>query len=60
MDQRNAYGEDRIVTIGLAAGVVLFVVTTERDGDRIRLISARKAITREELRYFEGDDHGWW
>ena len=38
--------------IGLAGGKVLFVVYTERDGDVIRIISAREASKREERDYF--------
>jgi uncharacterized protein len=44
--------EERWRTIGLARGRVLFVVSTERDGDVIRIISARKASKREEQAYF--------
>ncbi len=43
--------EERWRTIGLAGGKVLFVVYTERDGDVIRIISARKASKREEQEY---------
>ena len=43
--------EERWRTIGLAAGKVPFVVYTERDGDVIRIISARKASKREEQEY---------
>jgi uncharacterized DUF497 family protein len=44
--------EERWRTIGLAGGKVLFVVYTERDGDVIRIISAREASKREEQAYF--------
>jgi uncharacterized DUF497 family protein len=44
--------EDRWRTIGLAGGKVLFVVFTERSGNVIRIISARKANKREERNYF--------
>jgi uncharacterized DUF497 family protein len=51
LDDREDYGEDRFILIGMADGVVLTVVYTERDG-RIRLISARRAIKNEQDDYF--------
>jgi len=51
LDERADYGEDRFILIGMAEGVVLFVVYTERHG-RFRLISARRAIKREQDDYF--------
>lgn len=47
------YGEDRYVATGLANGVVIVVVYTERE-ERIRLISARKANGREQRAYHQG------
>ena len=44
--------EERWRVIGLAGGKVLFVVFTERNGDVIRIISAREASKREEREYF--------
>ena len=44
--------EERWHIIGLADSKVLFVVFVERDGDVIRIISARKANKREERDYF--------
>jgi uncharacterized protein len=44
--------EERWRTIGLAGGKVLFVIFTERDGNVIRIISARKANKREQETYF--------
>jgi putative transcriptional regulator len=41
LDEREAYGEERFVIIGMAEGqVLLFVANTER-GKRMRIISAR-------------------
>ncbi len=51
LDQREDYGEDRVILVGTAEGVVLVVVYTERDG-RLRLISARRATKREQDDYF--------
>ena len=45
--------EERWRIIGLADSNVLFVVFVERDGDVIRIISARKANKREERDYFD-------
>jgi uncharacterized DUF497 family protein len=50
-DDREHYGEDRFTLTGIADGVVLTVVYTERDG-RLRLISARRATRREQDDYF--------
>jgi len=51
-DTRKNYGETRYQIIGAAnpLGIVL-VVFTERDGDIIRIISARKASKREKRLY---------
>jgi len=52
LDDREDYGEERFVIIGLAAGhVLLFVAYTERKG-RIRIISARRTTKHEEKDYF--------
>ena len=39
-DNRQDYGEDRFILIGMAEGTLLAVVYTERNG-QIRIISAR-------------------
>ena len=52
LDDREDYGEERFVIIGMAEGeVLLFVAYTERD-DRIRIISARRATRHEQDHYF--------
>jgi uncharacterized protein len=52
LDDREDYGEQRFVIIGMAEGhVVLFVAYAERE-DRIRIISARRATQHEEDDYF--------
>ncbi len=51
-DAKHSDVEDRWWTIGVSHHTILFVVTTER-GDRIRLISARKATTNEQRAYYE-------
>jgi uncharacterized DUF497 family protein len=52
IDDREDYAEDRYVIIGMAEGnILLYVAYTER-GDRIRLISARRATQYEQEDYF--------
>lgn len=50
-DQRRDYGERRVVAIGIAQGIYLTVVYTDRpspDGQTVRrIISARKSSQRE-------------
>lgn len=54
-DAREAYDEDRWKTVGLVEAVLLAVVYTVRgkDGDVVRLISARKADANERAQYRE-------
>jgi uncharacterized DUF497 family protein len=53
LDDREDYGETRLILIGMAEGnVVLFVAFTERE-DRIRIISARRATQNEEADYIQ-------
>jgi uncharacterized protein len=51
LDSGGAPAEIRFVIMGTANGVVLTVVYTER-GDRIRIISARKATKHEQEEYY--------
>ena len=51
-DSRKDYGEERWVAIGRIHGLVCVVTYTERRGDVIRIISARKA-TRYEINRYE-------
>jgi len=49
------HAEQRFKTLGLGPSFnVLFVVHCERDGNRIRIISARKADKKESDVYFQG------
>ncbi len=50
-DDRFSYKEQRLVTLGLLAGIPVSVVHTETT-DEIRVISFRKATTREAQIYF--------
>ena len=50
-DQRTSYGEERLIGIGWIDAWVCLVVFTERRGDVVRIISARRA-TKEECRHY--------
>ena len=51
IDDRENYGEERFVIIGMAEGhALLFVVYTERENTRI--ISARRVTKHEQEDYF--------
>jgi uncharacterized protein len=52
LDDTVDYGEERLKAIGIVNGVVLVVIYVER-GERIQLISARKATKREEYDHFK-------
>ena len=49
-DDRLDYGEDRWIGIGFLGLGVAVVVWTERQGDTIRIISARRANRHEQKR----------
>jgi uncharacterized DUF497 family protein len=51
MDGRKDYGEDRINLVGMCDGTLIHVTYTER-GERIRLISARRAEKHEQDDYY--------
>ena len=52
VDDREDYGEQRFVIIGMAEGnVVLFVAYTELE-EHVRIISARRALQNEQDDYF--------
>jgi uncharacterized protein len=50
-DLSEDFGEDRFLATGMVEGLLVTVVYTER-GERIRLISARKANSDEQRRYY--------
>ncbi len=50
LDDRHSYGEIRMNAFGLVKGRLYACTYTTRDG-RIRLISVRKANTREQKRW---------
>jgi uncharacterized DUF497 family protein len=51
LDEREDYGEDRWIAIGLLKGIVVVIVFTERGENTIRVISLRKALKDERNRY---------
>jgi uncharacterized DUF497 family protein len=50
IDDREDYGEQRVILLGLSDGQVFTVIYTERD-TRIRIISARRATRYEQETY---------
>ena len=51
IDDRESYGEDRFNLLGMCEGVILHVTYTER-AERIRIISARRALKHEQEYYY--------
>ena len=51
IDDREDYGEERVNVLGMRQGVILHVTYTQR-GDRIRIISARRATRHEQEHYY--------
>lgn len=51
VDEREDYGEERVNVIAMRQGVLLHVTYTLR-GDRIRIISARRATKHEQDDYY--------
>jgi uncharacterized DUF497 family protein len=52
LDDRQDYGEERYVILGMVHGRILYVGYTERS-DVFRIISARRATKHEEENYFQ-------
>lgn len=50
-DEREDYGEDRCIGIGLLNGRVVVIVYTESDEETVRIISLRKALSHERKRH---------
>jgi uncharacterized DUF497 family protein len=51
IDDREDYGEERSVLLGLCGREILYVAYTER-GDNIRIIMARRTEKHEQDRYY--------
>lgn len=54
-DQRNEYGEDRFVSIGPIQKRLYVIVWTMRE-NKVRIISLRKANSREVKRYEQSEN----
>lgn len=54
LDHRFNYDEERIQSLCMDRGKVLFVVTVMPDENVCRIISARKATRHEQEQYFQG------
>ena len=53
LDEREDYGEDRWIGIGMLKTRAVVVLYTKRDENVIRVISLRKATTDEQKRFEE-------
>ncbi len=53
LDQREDYGEDRWIGIGILKTILAVIVFTEPENGVIRIISARRASKYEEKIYRE-------
>ena len=51
LDERQNYGEDRWIGIGMLNTRTVVVIFTEHKGNTIRIISMMKAVTDERIRY---------
>lgn len=50
-DDREEYGEERWIGVGLLKTIVAVVIYVERTEDVIRIISLRKALSHERTEY---------
>lgn len=53
LDDREDYGEERFVIVGMAEGNILLLVAYVEREERIRIISARRATQYEQDDYFQ-------
>jgi uncharacterized protein len=53
IDDREEYGEQRFILLGMAKGQILLLVAYTERGDRTRIISARKVTKHEQQQYFK-------
>ena len=51
IDRRDDYGEDRWIGTGILDGRVVVVIYTEPDGETVRIISLRKALSKKKKNY---------
>ncbi len=55
VDDREFYGEERIVALGFIGGTLFTLTYTER-GEKIRVISLRKSTKTEMVKYAQNYD----
>jgi hypothetical protein len=53
MDKREDYDETRFIGVGFLKNIIVVIVFTEPDAERIRVISLRKALKYERERFEE-------
>lgn len=53
LDTREDYDEDRWIGIGFLREFIVVIVFTEKDDDTIRIISLRKALKYERVKFEE-------
>jgi hypothetical protein len=53
LDTKEDYGEDRCIGIGFLRERIVVVLFTEHSEDTIRIISLRKALKHERIRFEE-------
>jgi len=53
LDTSEDYGEDRFIGIGFLRDRIVVVIYTEPEEDTIRLISLRKALKHERIKFEE-------
>ena len=51
LDEREDYGEERYLGIGLLDGRIVIVIYTEPSEEMVRIISLRKALSHERKSY---------
>lgn len=53
LDTREDYGENRLIAVGFLKERIVVIAFTEREMDAIRIISLRKALKHERLKFEE-------
>lgn len=57
VDEHHSFDEERFIAIGPIRRGLVLVVWTERDGDTVRIISARFATKRETRLFHQHMEH---
>lgn len=56
-DDREEYGEDRWIKLGLLSDLVVVIVFSEPDPHTIRIISLRRALRYERQQFYAAATH---